>query len=304
MFRQLAATAILLSCVGLTRAEIIDGYSAARNDRFTPGTFPGNTPPTNNATFFLPPPTYDFSGVGWVSGPNGSGTKQVAMLSPTHFVFATHFPLGINTTVAFRAKDGTYVTRTVAQETQISGSDVSIGKLNAPLPTGATGISSYPVAFGAESAFVGLNEYMFGQHGQVGRNVVGLFQTASIAGANTRLALSDFDPNINFDGFGFATPNPPTDEFLATVGDSGSPSFLFQGSTLSLLGHHSAALGANADQGTADAFYSFYVAAMASNLAIDGVVLQTFAVPEPSSLALCGVAGGVGLWLRRRRTAA
>ena len=33
-------------------AGIIDGYSAARNDRFNPGTFPAGTPPTPNPTFF------------------------------------------------------------------------------------------------------------------------------------------------------------------------------------------------------------------------------------------------------------
>lgn len=290
--------AALVFLSGSARSEVIDGYSAARNDRFVTGTFPAGTPPTPNPTFYLSP--YDFSGVGWVPGA-GPGTQQVAMISPLHYVAATHFPLGIGQTVAFRAKDGSYLTRTVTTQTQISGSDVMVGELNAPLPTGATGVANYSIGNGPGSAFVGNQVFMFGQRGRVGRQILGaLFAFGGGGGLGpTTTFVSDNDVVGDFDGFGFA-PGTPTDELFVEVGDSGSPSFLFYGGNISLVGHHMAQINSGGIPGNLDSFLPAYIPQLSAQLALDGYTLSVVPIPEPSSMMLMGVIAG-GWYIRRRR---
>lgn len=294
----IAALVIVMTTNGL-RAGIIDGYSAARNDRFATGTFPIGTPPTPNGTFYES--VYDFSGVGWVPGA-GPGTKQVTMISPIHFVSAQHFLPGLGTTIAFRAKDGSYQTRTVSMQTQLVG-DVAIGELSSPLPQGMTGIASYPIGSGPNAAFLGKEILMFEQQGRVGRNIAGFFDAQDIGTGLTNWISSDYDTNANFDGFGI-NPGPNSDEMVVTGGDSGSPTFLVHGGGISLLGHHIAQYQNMALQpvGSADSFLPSYIPLLAAELAMDGYTLMTTPVPEPSSMLLCGIIAG-GVYWRRRRAA-
>ncbi len=279
-------------------AGIIDGYSPARHDRFTPGTFPAGTPPTPNGTFYQS--GFDFSGVGWVPGA-GPSTMQFAMVSPTHFICAQHFLPGLGTTVAFRAKDGSYQTRTVALQTQIVG-DVAIGELSSALPQGVNGIASYPIGVGPNSAFLGKEILMFEQQGRVGRNISGIFDNQNIGNGATNIIGSDYDTNLNFDGFG--TLGPPTDEMVVTGGDSGSPTFLIHGGQISLLGHHVFQYQSGSTPvGTGDSFLPSYVPQIAAELLLDGFVLGTVPVPEPSSMLLGGMMIGAIGWYRRRRAA-
>jgi hypothetical protein len=284
------------------RSEVIENFDPNRHNRFLAGTFPNGMPPAPNPTFFAS--SFDFSGVGWVPT-GGGGTKHVTMISDIHYVAATHFPIGGGATVAFRAKDGSYVTRTVlaGSETQIGGSDVLVGRLDAPIPVGATGVSFYPIASGLESQFLGQTMYMFGQSGAIGRNVIGGFQTTPVSGS-TRTALSDYEPNLSFDAFGYAQPSPPTDEFVVTSGDSGSPSMMLINGQVSLLGHHVGQVPAGPlPGGTADSFLGFYQTQLASHLTLTGRTLQVQPIPEPSQVLMLALPAGVFCAARRRRAA-
>jgi hypothetical protein len=275
------------------QAEIIDGYSPARNDRFVASTFPGGTPPTSNPTFFAN--SFDFSGVGWVPGTSPSGAQGFTMIDPIDFIGAWHFQPSLGGTIAFKAKDGSYVTRTVASLTEIGGTDILFGKLSSALPTGATGVANYQILTGTQAQLTGQSMLMVGQHQQVGSNTIAGFQSFTVV-TTTLTAISLY------------SPSGPQDQFVVTGGDSGSPSFVPVGNQLTFLGHHWLQLQDSSmnPAGTADSFLGNYFPQIAAQAALDGFVLTPAVVPEPSSLIL----GGIGFtaiifrWRRRRHSSA
>jgi len=302
---RLALSAVILVLAGNLRAEVINNYTSAVNDRFSPGTFPNGTPPTPNPTFLLS--GNDLSGIGWVPGAAGAGTKNVTMISDIHYVAAAHAPLGVGATVAFRALDGSYVTRTVFSETPIAGSDVLVGQFNtsSPLPGGPNGVSSYPIATGTLAQFQGQQAYMYGQHAQVGRNTLAQFlppnttTVVNVGTGPTNVITSDYDPNGDFDGL----PVVPS-EFTVTGGDSGSPTFMILGGRVSLVGHHVAQFGNDLTPlGTADSFLSDYTPQLAAQLALTGRTLQVQPVPEPAVILAWALPAVVLIGRYRRRGA-
>jgi autotransporter-associated beta strand protein len=78
--------AVLVLALG-THAEALQvtGYSSAENDRFSSG-FPG-APVNNEATNFVGT-SFDWSGVAWASN---NPTKGFGLLSPRHFLVASHY---------------------------------------------------------------------------------------------------------------------------------------------------------------------------------------------------------------------
>lgn len=295
-----AVSALVVFCASVIPAhgEIIDGYSSARHDRFVASTFPGGAPPSPNPTFFLPPETYDFSGVGWVPAPNFVGTRQVTLVSPEDFVCASQSPPAVNSAVVFRANDGSHVARTVVSLTQVANSDVMVGRLSSPVLQGPNGVNYYPIAVGPSSGFLGRTLLMFGQHAQVGRNVLSFFDTVDVGTGPTRVAGNYYEP-IFSDGYGYVSPTPPMDEFIVTDGDFGSPTFLFINNQLTLLGTHTVQfhLPGMIASGTGDAFLGDYVDAIAI---VTGQSIGTVAVPEPSSLVFMAFAAGAAIVRRRR----
>lgn len=290
-------------CTSSVNGAIIDGLSPSRHNRFVDPTFAGGTPPTVNSSFFLS--QYDFSGVGWL--PAGvAGTKNFALISPQHFIFAQHATGGLaGQNVAFRAKDGTYVTRTVTGFTQIGATDVVVGELSSPVPGGPNGVAYYSVSTGLPGQYLGKQLLMYDQGARVGRNVA--WQVFNLSGGGigpTDCLVSDYDTVTNFDGQGLATPSPPSDETLLTNGDSGAPTFLFNNEELILLGAHTATVDVatmGVPDGNADSFLPNYITNLQSILSADGFTLSTISVPEPSSMLLGGLVVGGTLWARRRR---
>lgn len=75
---------------------------------------------------------YDFSGMSiW----NNQGRTQRAgtAITKLHVIVAQHFPIDIDKTLMFRAKDGTTVLRKVVSKKRL-GADIAVLKLNASLP--------------------------------------------------------------------------------------------------------------------------------------------------------------------------
>lgn len=240
-------------------AEEIVGYNPAINDRFVPGTFPNGTPPVPNPTFLLA--SYDLSGVGW-KPTVAAATQNVTMISDIHYVAATHFPIGVGNTLAFRAKDGSYLTRTVLSETSIPGTDILIGQFDSsnPLPGGSGGVAAYPIAVGTLPQFQNQLGYYYGQRGRVGQNTLAQFlppnttTSLDVGTGPTDVLVSDFDPNAQLDGL-----PQITFENAVTIGDSGSPTLMILDGQVSLAGHHMALFGTpNTPLGSADSFPSSY----------------------------------------------
>ncbi len=109
----------------------VTGYSSAVNDRFSEG-FP--TAPTNNADTNFVGTGYDWSGVGWAST---DGTKGFGLISPRHFLVASHY----GGAAAVRVFNDNGVLATVAQQSvtntgygiSLSGVlDLSVGTLVLP----------------------------------------------------------------------------------------------------------------------------------------------------------------------------
>lgn len=71
---------------------------------------------------------------------NSSGAVQKGgvAISPKHVAYATHFPLGIGTTIAFVANDNSVITRTIVTEAIIQDTDCIIAELNSDLPVSIT----------------------------------------------------------------------------------------------------------------------------------------------------------------------
>lgn len=207
--------AVLVLALG-THAEALQvtGYSSAENDRFSSG-FPG-APVNNEATNFVGS-GFDWSGVAWASN---NPTKGFGLLSPRHFLVASHYG-GATDLQGFTA--GAALTTGVQQSVTNIGHglsfggvlDLSVGTLTTPgfVPPG---LARYAVLDLNESSTVdtptnyeGLPVFLYG------RGPDGTF-SPRIGATTIALVVSS-----------------GTNQYFATLrtqvqlesGDSGSPSF-------------------------------------------------------------------------------
>ncbi len=147
--------AIMAALPGPTAALEITGYSAAVNDRFTSG-FPSNPLPNTSGSFVGA--DYDWSGVSW-STTVYSGYKNLALLSPRHFLSAWHYEhpqLNQRTLgVRIRGLDGVVVSQSTSAVFSLqrglfldnrgyTGYDVAVGILAAPI-TASDSVARYAV---------------------------------------------------------------------------------------------------------------------------------------------------------------
>ena len=227
----------------------IRGYDAARHDRFTG--FPAA--PVENAGFLHV--AARFRGVGWWA--NGVN-RQFALVSPRHFVCATHYMPTVGSKVRFAGAGGVVVEGTVAEVAGVAGdggggaSDLALGRLAEGID-GGTGIVPFAwLNLGAEDAYRDASLMVFGWPARAGVGRLAGFADLSEPGTNTTRALR-FDYREAAGG--------PDDAMLET-GDSGSPTFVMAGGEPALVGVHSSVATEGETQANYDAFIPHYIAGL------------------------------------------
>lgn len=275
------ALSLLLALTAWSQALDIARYSSPTYDRFVAGTYP-SAPQENPAFDFA---ALDWSGVGWNTE---DPRKSVAMISPKHFVAASHFvPSGH---LAFRSPDGTEVVAEISSAFHrlvdpVSGrqSDMYVGELNSPIPA-ECGITAYPIMdLETPGAYIGLPLLVYGHQPASGGGAA-----AVSVGVNT------------FEGFFFDFFSEQTfyfdqdkagGEAQAQAGDSGSPTFTAVGSTLALLGAHHTIGTMNRRPVTHDTFAPSFIGQIRD---IIGAAGYSLALPPAPPVAIKGGGGGKG----------
>lgn len=145
-WKYILLSAVLAVQIARVSALQITGYSSAANDRFLSG-FPGA--PVENAGGSFVGLGYDWSGVGWAST---DGTKGFGLLSPQHYLVATHY--GGSTAVNVSPSDGVISSGTQSGVVNLgvptytyngtSTYDLSLGTLTAPIAS-STALPRYGV---------------------------------------------------------------------------------------------------------------------------------------------------------------
>lgn len=194
-------------------------YNPARHSRFMLGTFPEQ--PVLNDVFFLSEYADQLRGIGWQTG---HPVKKVALITPQHFLTATHYKA--TGSITFLDSSGNTQTFAVSNITKIH-EDISIGTLEVPVPADL-GIRPFPV-----SSVKG--------NGPVGREV---FYVGNAPSGNIRtivIGRTGFHDSRN--GIAELDSSRVSSEFIkdrvyGSTGDSGSPSFFIENGELILLGHH------------------------------------------------------------------
>lgn len=240
----------------------------------------------------------------------GVAVQRAVLISPQHYVTATHTGM-INPT--FVAADGTRHTytgesSTVLQTTlqndflhsdgttllagTVHSSDLLLVKLDAPIPE-IDGIMPMRVLGGGYFDMLGRTMIIQGQNSQFGSDTIDLTQTVELnTGAITESVIYRWDHPLGGGGM---------DELTLLGGDSGEGSFIEFDGQYVFTGTN---MGIYTDPETMEKFsfnnfVSPYVDLVAAEVAADGQSITVVAVPEPSIALAMVTALGFG-WGRRR----
>jgi hypothetical protein len=207
----------------IAQGIVVRDYDPSRHERFAAG-FPAN--PIHNDSFFLS--DFDFSGVGWGTG----SSINVSLISPQHFVGATHTNFGPGQTVNFLNRLGARKSYTVGSVSAIPKSggggstDLFIGTLSTPIPA-ADEIGFFPLLRLPQDADYETQPLViYGRGGRVGTGVVERVYIPEIgiaAGMQVMERVTDLDSG-------------GPDDAYSVSGDSGSPSFVVADGRLALVG--------------------------------------------------------------------
>ena len=275
-------------------AAIIAGLNADRHDRFLSDDSP-------NPGFFV-----DESQL------TGLALKRGALISPRHYVTATHIT---SENVTFRGSDGVLRTynsidslslTTLVEGEPPTASDIRVHRLDQEVDSSITPL---PVVVGDLDALVGNELIAFDRNVRAGRNLidaVGVVEFESGNGDTVAIQYS-FDTDTNGGSGGF-----DPDEIGLLTGDSGNIALIDINGQIGLIGAH---MGIDVPEGNdpnqGDFYNSFstvvgaYQSELISILAADGYTLQTIAItaiPEPGPVAFL-IAGYLVFFARRRRQA-
>ncbi len=175
--------------------------------------------PEFNPNFMLT--ATSFSGIGWPLVQN-DWVRQVALVSPRHFVCAVHYAPEIHWRIGFLGNDGNQhdfgiLSREPVLNPQGDPTDLMLCTLDSEVPA-ALGIAPFPVLnLTTEADYIGMDAVIFGTVAQAGiMPVDGFTFLVNDPGLETtRFAYFDYDAN----GGG-------ADDCRFAGGDSGSPSFI------------------------------------------------------------------------------
>ncbi len=262
----------------------VRSFNASDHNRFTG--FPST--PVMNPGFI-----YDaskFTGVGWfVSGVH----RQCALVSPRHFVWATHHHLPGHAsldvmlqTLRFVGSDGIIVSRTVSAFTPIQNesgdnTDLTLVTLSSPLPAA---VKPFPwLNLSSEASYVNQELIVLGFNARAGRGAIRSFFAADLDGGgpqgDTKLYDFEYDPASGGE-----------DDCHLEPGDSGSPTFAMVGSEAALVGIHSSVSDPDPTIFNYDTFVPHYISTIDLLIAPAGHRMApavftptTLSIPSPSS---------------------
>jgi len=267
---------------------------AVTQNRFASG-FPSAPVDNVSGTFLLN--DYDLSGIGWDTNDTRKG---FVMISPIHFLAATHFAPNSSNSITFQNQSGNLVNIGVASVQAMnndsgSASDLTLGTLNRAITTGDE-LNFFAVAnLATESLYVGREIFVYGRTPKVGKGTIASFQDF---GSDPVTAGSGLNPSRTYQ-FAYSTLGGSNDDAYFEVGDSGSPSFTFIDGQLAVTGIHSALASATGTFINYDTFVPDYVDEL--NTAMDSSGFQVTSVPEPSVYSIVLVFTVLGGAVYRRR---
>ncbi len=247
----------LLSVAGWSHALEIRTYGAARHDRFTGDI--SSAPAFNDSAWYG---SRNFSGVGWIPG---EASRQFALVSPQHVVFARHFYPGESTIIRFLNADGDFVDRTVTGTEFILNdaslpTDLCLMELSAPI-TAAEKVPHFPyLNLASDSAYTGTSLTVFGWTMKAGRGSIQSFQNSTSTAINTTRLMV----------FRYRKSTGNQDDAYVVGGDSGSPTFASAGGNPAIVGIHSLAGENTTYYYGYDSFIPAYVTKLDVLLAPDG----------------------------------
>jgi len=254
----LLLSALALLCVAEKSHGLeIRTYSATRHDRFTGDV--ATAPAFNDSAWYG---SRSFSGVGWIPG---EFSRQFALVSPKHVVFARHYYPGDGATIRFLNTDGDPVDRTVAGTEFILNdaslpTDLCLIELSSPI-TATEKVPHFPyLNLASESAYTGTSLTVFGWTLKAGRGSIQSFQNSASTDINTTRLMA----------FRFRKTTGNQDDAYVVGGDSGSPTFATAGGNPAIVGIHSLAGETTTFYYGYDSFIPAYVAKLDALLAPDG----------------------------------
>ncbi|MDP0489717.1 MAG: hypothetical protein Q7Q71_01550 [Verrucomicrobiota bacterium JB023] len=254
-------------------------YQANRHDRFLD--FPESPAPNPDFLFASLP----LNGVGWMES---DPRRQFTLISPLHFVGASHFKPATGQLIRFLAPDGSLIERTVASTQTVpnptgEGSDLFLGTLTQWVAA-SSGIEPFPyLNLNEESDYLNEELIILGKNARAGIGRLSAFEDIEGTGLNLSRAFS-FDYLI-------LEPEGNEDDCFAEVGDSGSPTFILHEGSPALIGTHSAideqttASGDDLGTTTYDTFLPHYHDGLNTLMEADGYHLIK-AIPASTALTI------------------
>lgn len=233
------------------------GYQAAVHDRFTG--FP--SAPVMNPGFLHG--AERFTGVGWYVPDT---RRQFTLVTPRHFLCATHFLPVVGEAVRFVDSTGAVIERTVVAVIPVpndtsGNSDISVGKLDADLPPTVTPLPWLNLA--EEDAALGARIMAFGRFARGGNGVLAGLETLDETGISDTRCLYFIYRNASGDA----------DDCWFEAGDSGSPCFATVNGMPALVGTNSAVGTDTGIVANFSAFVPHYASKIDAILAVDGAAM-------------------------------
>ncbi|BDS06118.1 hypothetical protein NT6N_11580 [Oceaniferula spumae] len=210
--------------LGSVDALAIRVYDPDRHDRFL--NFP--TAPTHNLQFMHA--GFNLTGVGWWTPP-GNTDYQFTMVSPMHYIGASHASPGAGNVLRFLSLDNIIRDYTVADRVFIpidddTSSDLFIGKFNQPIP------SSHGIGFHPYLNLPNESQYL-------NRAVILLGKPARGASQTTATITDSGINDTRVISMPYTIASGGNDEAYYEQRDSGSPVFIDQNGTAAIIGVNS-----------------------------------------------------------------